>query len=600
MKRHRSATATFCAIGRPLPTQGVPRRDSDRSRDRQGVVSGKGKLLRGHSTRHNHWLALAVLALAGFFSAPVGAQEVKDTFRIKYVAEGAVYIEGGRTAGLAEKMRLTVSKGADVTIELEVVSVADSSAVCEIRSPGAPPRPGDYAKLSSEDAQKSQILQKMGSGNHYAQTITFTGGDPVDEEAREYVPRPPLPEVNRFRGRIGFEYSGIVDQGGSGATSSQVGLVLRADMTRIGGSYWNLNGYTRIQLSRTSTAASQTTLNDLLNRTYHVGLTYDNPQSKWIVGFGRMYLPWAPSLSTIDGGYLARRLSKRVTLGMFAGTTPDPTSWNYSPNRQEAGTFLNFEGGSWDGFKYGSTTGFGVSRLSWHPESEFVFFENSFSWKRYFSVYHSLQADRSHATTLQPSAAGTGVARSFLTVRFEPAKFISFDLNDNYFRSFPTFDPRLVGTGLLDKLLFQGLSGGVHLNLPYRSSLYVTVGKSSGTGDPIGSWNQMYGFAMNDILHSGIRADAHYSHFDSSFGKGDYQSVSLSRDLRESLRLSVQAGQQNFVSQLTNQTRARFANGSLDWNFAAHYFLSGGVTVYRGQTQNYDQVFFTLGYRFSK
>jgi hypothetical protein len=305
-------------------------------------------------------------------------------------------------------------------------------------------------------------------------------------------------------------------------------------------------------------------------------------------------------LSTIDGGYLARRLSKRVTLGMFAGTTPDPTSWNYSPNRQEAGSFLNFEGGSWDGFKYGSTTGFGVSRLSWHPESEFVFFENSFSWKRYFSVYHSLQADRSHATTLQPTAAGTGVARSFLTIRFEPAKFISFDLNDNYFRSFPTFDPRLVGTGLLDKLLFQGLSGGVHLNLPYRGSLYVTVGKSSGTGDPIGSWNQMYGFAMNDILHSGIRADAHYSHFDSSFGKGDYQSVSLSRDLRESLRLSVQAGQQNFVSQLTNQTRARFANGSLDWNFAAHYFLSGGVTVYRGQTQNYDQVFFTLGYRFSK
>ena len=427
MKRHRSATATFCAIGRPLPDG----RGSDRSRDRQGVVSRKGKLLRGHSTRHNHWLALAVLALAGFFSAPVGAQEVKDTFRIKYVAEGAVYIEGGRTAGLAEKMRLTVSKGADVTIELEVVSVADSSAVCEIGSPGAPPRPGDYAKLSSEDAQKSQILQKMGSGNHYAQTITFTGGDPVDEEAREYVPRPPLPEVNRFRGRIGFEYSGIVDQGGSGATSSQVGLVLRADMTRIGGSYWNLNGYTRIQLSRTSTAASQTTLNDLLNRTYHVGLTYNNPQSKWIVGFGRMYLPWAPSLSTIDGGYLARRLSKRVTLGMFAGTTPDPTSWNYSPNRQEAGTFLNFEGGSWDGFKYGSTTGFGVSRLSWHPESEFVFFENSFSWKRYFSVYHSLQADRSHATTLQPTATGTGVARSFLTIRFEPAKFISFDLNDN-------------------------------------------------------------------------------------------------------------------------------------------------------------------------
>ena len=543
---------------------------------------------------------LMVFALPAFFCAAAEAQEVKDTFRIKYVAEGAVYIEGGRTVGLAEKMRLTVSKGADVMIELDVVSVSNSSAVCEILSPGVAPQPGDYAKLSSEDAQKSQMLRQMGSGNHYPQTITFTDGDPVDEEAREYVPRPPLPEVNRFRGRIGFEYSGIIDQGGSGANSNQLGLVLRGDMTRIGGSYWNFNGYTRIQLSSTSSSASQTTLNDLLNRTYHASLTYDNPQSKWTLGFGRMYLPWAPSLSTIDGGYLARRLSKHFSVGMFAGTTPDPTSWNYSPNRQEAGTFVNFEGGSWDGFKYGSTTGFGISRLSWHPESEFLFFENTLSWKRYFSVYHSLQADQSHPTTLQPTAVGKGLARSFLTVRFEPVKSLSFDLNDNYFRSFPTFDPRLVSTGLLDKLLFQGLSGGAHLNLPYRSSFYVTVGKSSGTGDATGSWNQMYGFAMSDILRSGIRADVHYSHFDSSFGKGDYQSLSLSRDMRESLRLSVQLGQQNFVSQLTTQTRTRFANGSLDWNFAAHYFLSGGVTVYRGQTQNYDQVFLTLGYRFSK
>ena len=541
---------------------------------------------------------IVVLALLAFFSLVAQAQPVKDTFRIKYVAEGAVYIEGGRAAGVAEKMRLTVSKPPDVTIELEVVSVADSSAVCEIKTPGAAPEPGDFAKLTSEDAQKSQMLRQAGTGNHYAQTITFTGGDPIDEEAREYVPRPPLPEVNRFRGRIGFEYSGIIDQGGSGASSSQVALVLRGDMTRIGGTYWNFNGYTRIQLSSFSSGATQTTLNDLLNRTYHAGLTYDNPQSNWILGFGRMYLPWAPSLSTIDGGYIARRLSKHATVGMFAGTTPDPTSWNYSPNRQEAGTFINFDGGSWDAFKYSSTTGFGLSRLSWHPESEFVFFENTLSWKRYFSIYHSLQADQTHPTTLQPTAGGTGVARSFLTIRFEPVKLISFDLNDNYFRSFPTFDPRLVGTGLLDKLLFQGVSGGMHLNLPFRSSFYVTAGKSNGTGDPKGSWNQMYGFAMSDIRHTGIRADLHYSHFDSSFGKGDYQSVSLSRDMRESLRLSVQAGQQNFVSALTSQTRARFVNGSLDWTFGAHYFLSGGVTVYRGQTQNYDQVFFTLGYRF--
>ena len=80
---------------------------------------------------------------------------------------------------------------------------------------------------------------------------------------------------------------------------------------------------------------------------------------------------------------------------------------------------MGVRGGSWEAVKYASTIGLGVSRLSWHPESEFVFFENTLSWKHYFSVYHSLQADQSHPTPLQPLAQGTGVARSFLTVRYE-------------------------------------------------------------------------------------------------------------------------------------------------------------------------------------
>jgi hypothetical protein len=233
-------------------------------------------------------------------------------------------------------------------VEFEVVSAAASSAVCEIRAPGAELHPGDTAQLSAEDAQASQLVRAAGGGSHYAQTITFTEGDPVDEEVRDYTPRPKLPQVNRVRGRIGVEYGSIFGQG-AGLGSNQASLVLRADMTRINGSYWNLSGYTRLRFTAVGTGQQQT-LNDLMNRTYHLVLTYNNPQSKWVMGFGRFYLPWAPSLSTIDGGYVARRISRTVTAGVFAGTTPDPTSWNYSPNREMAGAFVNLQGGSYDGF----------------------------------------------------------------------------------------------------------------------------------------------------------------------------------------------------------------------------------------------------------
>lgn len=37
--------------------------------------------------------------------------EVRTTYNVKYVAEGAVYLDGGRAAGLAERMKLTIRVG---------------------------------------------------------------------------------------------------------------------------------------------------------------------------------------------------------------------------------------------------------------------------------------------------------------------------------------------------------------------------------------------------------------------------------------------------------------------------------------------------------
>ena len=536
----------------------------------------------------------------------------RTEFRVKYIGEGVVYLDGGRAAGLTEKMKLSVRRpavaGAVTTpaiseqppafeAELEVESIAENSAVCEVKSSTAPLQKGDIAVLSAADVEVRQLVRATGAGRHYAQTITFSEGDPVDEEVREYQPRPPLPEVNRLRGRLGLDYNSIIDAGGSGASGQNVGVSFRADMTRLGGTYWNLSGYTRFRVNSQASSA-QTTLTDLMNRTYHLSLTYDSPKSRWTLGLGRLYLPWAPSLSTIDGGYIGRRLNHRVTVGLFAGSAPDPSSWNYNPDRKLLGAFINSEGGSFEGLHYSSTSGLALSRLVWRPEREFLFFENSISWKQILSVYHDFEVDRVHVTTERPTASGTGIARSFLTVRLEPSKYVIFDLNQTYFRDFPTFDVRLIGTGLLDKYLFQGLSGGVRFNLPYHASVYTEIGRSSRSGDTKASLNQMYGVGVSDIVGTRIRGDFHFTRFDSNFGQGHYKSLSFSRQLRDTLRVTLLGGQQDFASPLSNQSRTRFITGSADWNFSAHYFLGAGLTVYRGGSQNYNQTYFTMGYRF--
>ena len=540
--------------------------------------------------------------------------DVKIAFRVKYVAEGVAYLEGGSNDGLSEGMKLEVkaidpsqrvtavkSEDAQPVAELQVASVALSSAVSEIHDPTRPVKIGDWAYLSSEDTQALIAQRSLSATRKYPVVISFSEGDTLDDEARLVIPRPPLPEINRARGRIGFDYSGVASHDAGGGLSSNAGLMIRTDITRINGTYWNLTGFWRGRINNSS-HAGMATLQDLINRTYTIGLTYDNPNSRWVAGFGRLYLPWATSLDSIDGGYFGRRLKQGVTAGIFAGSTPDPTSWSYDPNRRIGGAFVNFEGGSYDNFHYTSTSGIGIGLLKWKIDRPFVFFENGFFYKRYLSIYHSLQAD-SPSGNPQVAAPGAGLSRSFLNIRIQPASRIEFDLNHTYFRDIPTYNAQLVGTGLLDKYLFQGFSGGVRVQVVKDIWAYTQFGRSNRTSDAKlssdgkPSWNQLYGVTVGRLPWIGMRTDVHYSKFDSAFGKGSYESVSLSRNLNDNLRWEVLGGRQAFLSSATKDI-SHFVTGNFEAALGPHYFIQTGYTWNRGVGQNYDQWLFTFGYRF--
>jgi hypothetical protein len=524
-------------------------------------------------------------------------------FLVKHIYNGSVYLDGGSTAGLSTGQRLIVTRppAAAVTgeltaiAEIQIDSVTPTSAAGLITSSDIEIIPGDRAYLKPEDLRQIKLQRAALEAQKYAQLVSFTEGAPPDQEVRESLPAPPLPEINRIRGRIGIDYSTLRIPGSSGS-SSQFGFILRLDATRLAGTHWNISGYHRGRLQSTTTDVHDQTLRDLINRTYHLRLTYDNPNSPWVAGAGRLLIPWASSLNTLDGGYLGWRKGKE-TIGVFAGTSPDPSSWNYTPDRQTGGFFINTELGSFEAIRFSSTAGIALSWVHWLTDRQYGFFENSIFYKRSLSIYSDVEVDL--ATGAQPSSGKEAVlSRSYVTVRLQPHKIISFDVSENYFRNTPTFDARLISTGLVDKFLFQGVNGGIRLSLPYRVSLYSNAGRSSRTGDRKTSWNYLYGGSIANIRQTGIRAEYRYSRFDSSFGRGNYHSLTLSRELKESLRFDLQAGRQDLRSMFNTQSQSYFVSGTADCYLGAHYFVGGTVTVYRGETQDYNQYFINLGYRF--
>jgi hypothetical protein len=545
-----------------------------------------------------------------------------SVFRVKYVSDGSLYIDGGRNANLQEAMKLSLVnpppdgvvsdavrfRGYEHVAELKIISVADSSSVCEIVSTNGEVKAGQLAFLTPDTVVERRQVVEAAEEEKYPIIMTFTYGDPLEEEVRTAQEKKQIQDspVGRVRGRIGFDYGGIHQPGG--LNSKQLGLSISSDISNIGGTYWNFKGYWRGNMnvsSSTSTGTNPTTLTDLLNRTYQIGLYYQSPYSPVTIGVGRLFLPWAPSLSTIDGGYLGRKITRHATVGLFAGSTPDPSSWSYNPNQHIAGTFVNFEAGDFDHTRLYSTAGIAVTSIQWKVARQFAFFENNLTWKRYITLYSSIQADEARTSPLRDSnglliggSNPTGISQSYSSLHFQPFRRVGFGVSHNYFRSLPTYDPRLLGTSLLDQYLFQGFSGDVRVELVKHISVYTSLGRSKATSDKKNSLNQAFGLTVPNLWKTGLLADVHYSKFDSAFGSGKYTSVSLSKNLTDSFRLQFLGGHQTFSSGLTNNNHSNFVNAVVDWNVGPRYFVEGNFGWYRGTSMNYQQWSTVFGYRF--
>lgn len=564
------------------------------------------------------WISFASLLLTSF-SGGLLAQttvpgEKPSVFRVKYIADTSVYVDAGRNAGLQEGMKLSVIepppdnavvdgvrfRGYPHVAELNVVSVADASSVCDVTSSAGELKVGQFAILAPTSAEDRHLAETARDTDNYPIVVAFTSGDPADEELRatkvENITESP---IGVMRARVGFSYGGTRE---SGLNSTQLGMMIDADMTHIGGTYWNFNGYWRGNLNTSSSnaaGAGSATLTDLIDRTYHLGFTYQNPYSPNTYGIGRLFLPWAPSLSTIDGAYMGHRIGRITTVGAFAGSTPDPSSWSYNPNQQIAGTFVSTEDGDFDHLHYISTAGIAVNTINWRVSRQFAFFENNLNWKRYISFYNSMQVDEARTSPYPGGGSNpTGITQTYNSLHIQPIKLVTFGVNYNYFRNLPTFDPLLIGTGLIDKYLFQGFSGDVRLDLPKHISFYADLGKSKANTDTKNSLNQAYGITFANIGRTGLLLDLHYSQFDSSFGSGQYESVSLSKSLTDTFHVQLLAGNQKFNSPFSSNTNAKFVNGIVDWSISRRYFVEGLIGLYNGTTLNYTQWSTVFGYRF--
>ena len=162
---------------------------------------------------------------------------------------------------------------------------------------------------------------------------------------------------------------------------------------------------------------------------------------------------------------------------------------------------------------------------------------------------------------------------------------------------FPLSIPGCWAPGCWISFLFQGFSGGLKWSIKPGATFYGNLGSAKRESDTKASLNYMGGLVLSR-LPVPFRVDLRYSRFNSSFGSGAYESITLTRELGDKIRFNVEGGLQSRNSSYTNQTRAKYGTATFDYLVGRHYILGAGWTLYRGGAQDYDQTFINFGYRF--
>src|SRR5215471_16720789 len=144
------------------------------------------------------WICLLTTllpALCAAQSPDTGARAPKPSvFHVKYISEGTLYIDAGRNADLQEGMKLSViNPPSDGVIydgirfrnylhvaELKVVSVSDSSAICEVISATGELKISQIAFLTPESVENRRLAESAKELDDYPILVSFTTGDPAD------------------------------------------------------------------------------------------------------------------------------------------------------------------------------------------------------------------------------------------------------------------------------------------------------------------------------------------------------------------------------------------------------------------------------------
>lgn len=463
----------------------------------------------------------------------------KRVGEIKYVSQQSFYINLGTAQGLSAGDTLMVKRNNRAIAKLVVANISRLSASCKWLSGSKNIKQGDRVELFVRVAtpEPEEVIQKSQPSRW------DRNGASTTQKKSSTSSRRRRSSINRVKGRMSLQSLWLADRSGSGLGYSQLGLRSKLRVQRVLGTPFELRLRWRSRAyNRNRTASSLSAANEWTHNVYEVGLVYENRESPFEFGFGRILAREIRGLGYIDGGTFSMRVRGPWRLGVAGGTQPNQQNSGFQTSIQKFGLFLNFEKGDYQTKRVSSTVAFSGAYHGGETSREFLYFQNNFTAGSTFSLYQTVEMDINRGWKTNHGEDTIRLTNFFLSGRYSPKNFVSFNLSYDARKPIRIYETRSIPDSLFDETTRKGMHAGVNLRLPYRMRLSGNFGVRFRSGQRDNVISASSALSVRQIFNTWASVNARFSYFSTMFSKGYRPNVSVRLPLTRGLSVTLSGG----------------------------------------------------------
>jgi hypothetical protein len=520
------------------------------------------------------WVA-CLTALA----APAAAQDsaAVKIAHITYLTSVTAYLDAGRLDGLREGGRVEVVRGGAPVGVLKVAFLASHHASCDIVTTSVALIVGDSVRFLAAVTPRDSGLATQPS--------------PAPSPLRRSSTPPGL------RGRIGAEYVGVSQLGGTAGGFSQPSVALRLDGHPFAAPALTLAVDVRARRTY-SNLPDGTALTDGRNRVYQAELTLGAPGSPARLTAGRQISGNLASVGMFDG-VLAELNHPHWGTGVFAGTQPDPIQLDFSTQIVEAGGYVQGHSRPGAPSLWTLTLGAIGSYDRGQANREFGYVQGSFLSPRLWAFF-TQEVDYYRPWKLMSGLDPISPTSTFALLRYRVTGGVTLDAGFDNRRNVVLYRDVVNPVTAFDDTYRQGAWAGCSVRFSGRYFLGVDARSSS--GGPAGRADAYtMSFSAGPITRVGLSLRSRTTWYSSVQLNGWLQSVAIGITPGGRLHVELNGGGRQERDVLTDPpTNAwvTWLGADLDLNLAGSWYLVVSANRETGNSEGNNQIYGGVSVRF--